>query len=38
MAELIAIGYQEEATAQQVRDEVSWLTRNGQELWISAPG
>ena len=27
MAELIAIGYQEEATAQQVRDEVSWLTK-----------
>jgi uncharacterized membrane protein len=27
MAELIAIGYPEETTAQQVRDEVSWLTR-----------
>jgi uncharacterized membrane protein len=27
MAELIAIGYPEEATAQQVRDEVSWLTK-----------
>jgi uncharacterized membrane protein len=27
MAELIAIGYPDEATAQQVRDEVSWLTR-----------
>ena len=26
MAELIAIGYPEEATAQRVRDEVSWLT------------
>jgi len=27
MAELIAIGYPEEAMAQQVRDEVSWLTK-----------
>jgi uncharacterized membrane protein len=27
MAELIAIGYPEEATAQQARDEVSWLTK-----------
>jgi uncharacterized membrane protein len=27
MAELIAIGYPEQATAQQARDEVSWLTR-----------
>ena len=27
MAELIAIGYPEEATAQQGRDEVSWLTK-----------
>ena len=27
MAELIAIGYREEATAQQARDEVSWLTK-----------
>jgi uncharacterized membrane protein len=46
MAELIAIGYQEEATAQQVRDEVSWLTkrpdtaraiiRNGEgTIWVA---
>jgi uncharacterized membrane protein len=27
MADLIAIGYPEEATAQQARDEVSWLTK-----------
>ena len=27
MAELIAIGYQDEAMAQQARDEVSWLTK-----------
>jgi uncharacterized membrane protein len=46
MAELIAIGYQEEATAQQARDEVSWLTkrpdtaraiiRNGEgTIWVA---
>jgi uncharacterized membrane protein len=46
MAELIAIGYPEEAMAQQVRDEVSWLTkrpdtaraivRNGEgTIWVA---
>jgi uncharacterized membrane protein len=46
MAELIAIGYPEEATAQQARDEVSWLTkrpntaraiiRNGEgTIWVA---
>jgi uncharacterized membrane protein len=46
MAELIAIGYPEEATAQQVRDEVSQLTkhpdtaraiiRNGEgTIWVA---
>ena len=46
MAELIAIGYQEEATAQRARDEVSWLTkrpdtaraiiRNGEgTIWVA---